>query len=359
MSLEYVQHLSNNLKRLYFEDPRYKNLRILIKEQCKDKTDGLVFAVRKNEIHIYYRGGRLLKITDKENKGAALKIYTNPNYAGADPNNEIAKWNEYDTSKDAAIWCDNLEKLKGYLTRFYQGKRGNDERLLQHMLELNNRDFNGEVVVIDNEYGVQKIATRFSHLDRKKKDNFGKFTKHELSILAERNLTPDEVLNMTDKELEDFRRDYKLCKVDLVALFKGDDGKYKICLIELKKGNGATGGPSGIKDHMRDFKLFTEVRKNDIVKSVENLIASKTSDKIDTIANYPAGGIELDKENIYISILCYDLSTNKKMENVENDIKQAYDEETKKILPHFYYNPRMEETKGDYTLRKEDLLHKV
>ena len=52
MSLEYVQHLSNNLKRLYFEDPRYKNLRILIKEQCKDKTDGLVFAVRKNEIHI-------------------------------------------------------------------------------------------------------------------------------------------------------------------------------------------------------------------------------------------------------------------------------------------------------------------
>lgn len=107
MSLEYVQHLSNNLKRLYFEDPRYKNLRILIKEQCKDKTDGLVFAVRKNEIHIYYRGGRLLKITDKENKGAALKIYTNPNYAGADPNNEIAKWNEYDTSKDAAIWCDN------------------------------------------------------------------------------------------------------------------------------------------------------------------------------------------------------------------------------------------------------------
>ena len=53
MSLEYVQHLSNNLKRLYFEDPRYKNLRILIKEQCKDKTDGLVFAVRKNEIHIY------------------------------------------------------------------------------------------------------------------------------------------------------------------------------------------------------------------------------------------------------------------------------------------------------------------
>lgn len=47
------------------------------------------------------------------------------------------------------------------------------------------------------------------------------------------------------------------------------------------------------------------------------------------------------------------------IENVENDIKQAYDEETKKILPHFYYNPRMKETKGDYTLRKEDLLHKV
>ena len=87
MALEYVQHLSEDLKRLYFEDERYESLLELIKEQCQDKTDGLVFAVRKNEIHIYYRGGRLLKITETGN-GNALKAYIDPEYADGDPDVE-------------------------------------------------------------------------------------------------------------------------------------------------------------------------------------------------------------------------------------------------------------------------------
>lgn len=354
----YIQHLLPELKQLYFNDERYIDLRNIIKEQCEKKEDGLVFAVRKNEIHIYYRGGRLLKITDTD-KGKTLKIYTDPKYAGdsKDPNNKIVQLNKEDTSKSAAVWCENLEKLKGYVADYYS-VQGNKERLLQHNLELNNRDFNGEVVIIDNEYGVRKIAALLTHLDRSNEETFCKFTDKELEILSRRKLTSEDVRAMSDKELDNLRLDYKLCKVDLVALFKGNDGKYKICLTELKKGNGATGGKAGIRDHIRDFKIFLKYRKEDIVKSVEKLIEYKTSKEIDTLANYLPSGIELDRENIYISILCYDLSSDKKRKNVENDIKQVFDEESKKILPYFYYNLDLEEDKDGYKLKKEVLLKK-
>lgn len=352
--LAYEQHLDENLKRLYFDDVRYKPLREIINEQCKDKDDGLIFAVRKNEIHIYYRGGRLLKISDMAN-GTVLKLYTDPKYAAdKGTNNEIAKLNAEDISKNASVWCDSLEKLKNCVARYYT-IHGNKERLLQHKLELNNRDFNGEVVIIDNEYGVRMHAAKLSHLDRSK-NTFGKFTDGELAILSERGLNKDTVLAMTDDELKQLKLEYKLCKVDLVALFKGDDGKYKICLTELKKENGATCGKAGIKDHIRDFKIFTGKRKDDIVKSVENLIKYKTNERIDTLLNYPENGIELDKENIYISILCYDLSTDNKIKNVENDIIQALNTD-KRILPYFHYNLCMKETKDyNYVLSKADLL---
>lgn len=351
--LDYEQHLSANLKRLYFEDTRYEPLRTLIKKQCKDKVDGLVFAVRKNEIHIYYRGGRLLKITETAN-GAALKIYTDPKYVGEGPDNEIDKLNAEDISNNASIWCDNLEKLKGYVVAYYVEHK-NKERHLQHMLELNNRDFKDDIIVIDNEYGVRMRASRLTHLDRANEETFGEFTDKELEILSQRGLDKDKVLAMTDDELARLKLEYKLCKVDLVALFKGDDRKYKICLTELKKGNASTGGKAGIKDHIQDFKIFTGARKNDIVRSVERLIEYKTSSEIDTIANYHADDFELDRDNIYITILCYDLSSDRKRNNVKNDILQVFDSEARVALPNFYYNLHMFENNG-YTLSKGDLL---
>ena len=88
---------------------------------------------------------------------------------------------------------------------------------------------------------------------------------------------------------------------------------------------------------------------------MENLIKYKTNKKIAAISNYPSGGIELEKENIYISILCYDLASERKIKNVEKEIMQTLDDETKRILPYFHYNLRMKET-DDYTLGKADLL---
>ena len=57
MPYDYEQYLSDKLQSLYFDSEQYSSLRKLIES---DKE--LVFAVRKNEIHIYYLGGRILKI---------------------------------------------------------------------------------------------------------------------------------------------------------------------------------------------------------------------------------------------------------------------------------------------------------
>lgn len=306
MALEYEQYL-DKLELLYCDDERYIQLRNLIQS---DKE--IIFAVRKDEIHIYYLGGRILKITKSYDR---LKFSFDSKYAkrqkGSDELNEygdiIKKLN--DNPYDVYLWIEHFDDLKRCMKYFRENISPNAERQLQQALELANRDFNGEVIVIDNEYGVREVHDRNS----------------------------------------------KLCKVDLVVLFKGDDGKYKICLTELKKGNGATGGKAGIKEHIQDFKVFTVKRKSDIVNSVENLIKYKTSKKIAAISNYPSGGIELDKDNIYISILCYDLASERKIKNVEKEIMQTIDDETKRILPYFHYNLRMKET-DDYTLSKADLL---
>lgn len=307
MALDYEQYLSIRLKSLYCNDERYTRLRELIKS---DKE--VVFAVRKDEIHVYYLGGRILKITKSNDK---LKFSFDWKYAkkkkGSDELNEHGEIIKTLTSNpyDVDLWVEHFDVLKRCMKNFRENVSHNAERQLQQALELENRDFNGEVVVVDNEYGVRELHIQSS----------------------------------------------KLCKVDLVVLFMGEDGKYKICLTELKKGDGATGGKAGIKDHIYDFKVFTGKRKDDIVKSVENLIKYKTSKEIAAIANYPENGIELDSDNIYISILCYDLSSERKIANVEKEITQALDDEAKRILPNFYYNLRMKERNG-YTLSKADLL---
>lgn len=351
MPLDYEQHLSGNLRKLYCETECYEPLRNIVREWCRDAGDGLVFAVRKNEIHIYYRGGKILEITEAK-RASALKICTDPKYAGDkdDPNNEIKRLNNSPLPKTESAWRERLNKLKSYIAPYQQSK---DERRLQHNLELNNRDFNDDVVIIDNEYGVRKYAALLTHLDKKGK-NYGEFTDKELEILAGRGLTRKQVLDMTDDEREQLRLDYKLCKVDLVALVKDVDGKYKICLIELKKGNDAIDGKAGIKDHMRDFKIFINERKADIVKSTENLIKYKTSKEIDTVSNYRSDEVVIDKENIFVSIVCYNLKSDKR-KSVKKAIDQSYSERYEIALPNFHYNLTKEED-STYKLHREDLL---
>lgn len=253
MALDYEQYLSEKLKALYFGNEKLCNLIQSDKE--------LIFAVRKDEIHIYYLGGRILKITKSYDK---LKFSFDWKYARKEKGSD--EFNEYsDTLKmlndnpyDVDLWIKHFKVLKHCMENFRKNVSHNAERQLQQELELANRDFNGEVIVVDNEYGVRQEHNRSS----------------------------------------------KLCKVDLVTIYK-DSGKYKICLVELKRGGGAIGGKAGIAEHIGDFDVFLKKRKPDIIASINNLIEYKKSNH--SLFNVPDGIKISEDTDICVSILCYDL----------------------------------------------------
>ena len=161
MALDYEQYLSNELKNFYFGD-QYRVLRERIQS---DKE--LVFSVRKDQIHIYYLGGRILRITKSYKK---LKLFFDIKYAKTKKRrgelNEyagiIAKLN--DNPHDIDLWMQHFDDLKRCIKMYRDNVYPQGERQLQQEIELENKDFSREVVVIDNEYGVREKRTKSSPL---------------------------------------------------------------------------------------------------------------------------------------------------------------------------------------------------
>lgn len=300
----YIQHLLPELKQLYFNDERYIDLRNFIASKCNDEV---VFAVRKNEIHIYYLGGRILKITKAYNY---LKLTIDLKYAkkqkGSDELNQygdtIKKLNSTsykDPKKVTKLWKKHWEDLKRCMEIYRKNVSHNDERQLQQKLELANRDFSNEVVVIDNEYGVRK----------------------------------------------EHKRSSKLCKVDLVTLYRNGE-KYKICLIELKFKDGAIDKKAGISDHIADFDVIVNARKRDVIESVNNLIEYKKLNG--SLYNVP-NDLKLSEDTeICASILCYNL------EDKEKASREISNGNKKGITFDLHFNLRLSDKR--LKLTKEDIL---
>lgn len=292
MALDYEQYLSDTLKNIYFGD-QYSVLREKIQS---DKE--LIFSVRKDQIHIYYLGGRILKITKSYNKP---KLYFDKKYAKkkkrSDELNEysgiIANLNS--NPYDVDLWMQHFDDLKRCIKMYRYNVYPQDERKLQQEIELANKDFSREVVVIDNEYGVREKRTK----------------------------------------------SVPLYKVDLVTLYE-DNGQYKICLVELKCGDGAIDKKSGIADHIKAFKTIITTRKADIIASVNNLIEYKKSNR--SLDNVPDDIILNEDTDICASILCYDLH-NKTVAQSEIEKGKAYITENGKYeLPFkLYHNLNLSE----------------
>lgn len=298
--LDYEQYLSRDLQTLYFDDERYQPLRELIQSDSE-----LVFSVRKDEIHIYYLGGRILKI---KKSGKRMRFAFDWKYAkkakGSDELNEygdIIK-NLNDNPFVAELWIAHFGVLKCCMKHYRENVSRNYERQLQQILELENRDFNGEVVVIDNEYGVREVHSRSS----------------------------------------------KLCKVDLVTLYK-DNGIYKICLVELKCGEGAIKGKAGINEHISDFETLINKRRADIIASVNNLLQYKKANH--SLYNMPEDMEISEDTKICASILCYDLPENQRTKTLS-----IIEKSRENITFDLHYNLTL--NSSYHKLSKKDILSK-
>lgn len=174
----------------------------------KDPT--LCLEIRQNYINIYYRGGNLIKIEEKDCYIASF----DKNYGIAE--NKVPKKELYDKS-EVEKWIEAIPFLKQSMD-FWFGAHPKEEREFQQLVL---RENNGCVIGNSTDYFIIDIEY----------DN------------------------------------HRGARFDLVAVeWKSDGaarklkGRYtpKLCFIEMKFGDGALKGESGVLPHIEKFKEYIE-----------------------------------------------------------------------------------------------------
>ena len=177
----------------------------------------LDMEIRENYINIYYRGGSLLKVTSAPRRAPGYVFTFNMNYACTEKC--LTRLNlplpTVTTAADATCWVDSVPALKDTMDLWF-GRHPKDERALQQLVVWENNDSpwaNGtDWFIVDIEYDNHQGA-RF--------DLVGLQWESDASA---RKLT------------------------------KGY--RPRLTIIEMKSGDGALSGTSGVKTHLSQFRTF-------------------------------------------------------------------------------------------------------
>lgn len=185
--------------------------------QVKSNRDKLCLEIRDGYINIYYKGGNLLKITQKK-KG--YSFHFDARYClNKDDDSNYEKLSGL-SSSSTQDYIDNFELMMVEMDSWL-GKHPKKERTFQHELLVNNTN------VIDIEYATP------------------------------RSKVTGEKLNM---------------RLDMLMV-EGD----KLIIVENKYGIGAISGNAGVKDHYDD--ICTLVNTSDVyeelLQSVKNIAKAK------------------------------------------------------------------------------------
>jgi len=187
------------------------------------KDDTLMLAIRENYINIYYRGGNILKITEK---AGVYETYFDKNY---DESELLVKHlpNPIASRGDAELWVDNISILKQTMD-FYFAKHQKPEREFQQLIA---RENNFSTVSNESEYFITDI----------------------------------EFADSTNKSRFD------MLAIQWPATGRKDGSNCKAALIEVKYGDGALGGKAGLEKHLSDIeKLTTDTQKyEDLLQTME------------------------------------------------------------------------------------------
>ena len=207
-------------------------------DTIKDDKD-LLFEVRKGFPIVYYLGCKIIGIRPYYKKQLSLSI--DSKYATLNRRRDGNEKQNYDEEAkklldemnknrfDYTFWKENLKNVKRIIGRYRDNVAPNEERKKQQRIAKANNDFDGEVIIFDTEYGVRKEPVTSS----------------------------------------------KLCKIDMTGVCKNDRGKYDITVIELKVGDGAVEGTAGVGEHIKDFGIILNSRKDDLKQSILNIFEIK------------------------------------------------------------------------------------
>ena len=193
------------------------------------KDPELSFEIRmKNEVMIYHHKDRILTIHFSKGK-PSIDILSEKYYKNATPPSISFK---YDDLEETLMQTDQLRRYFKEAKRLVDTYKSGLEFEVQQNIALGNRSFNNRFVVVDMEWQLPQS-------DIKKEERIIK-TRFDLVVVDTK---------------------------------KNDMGENDIYLGELKVGMGATGGKSGIEDHVNKTEKFISNAKacaalRDDVKSI-------------------------------------------------------------------------------------------
>ncbi len=186
----------------------------------KDHT--LMLAIRKNYINIYYRGGNILRVTERSKKYTA-DFDENYNLSDKEiPNSPAA----ITSQNDSQNWVDSFAQRKNMMDEYFS-KRGKAEREFQQLVARENTN---STISKSCEYYITDIEVTDPGLAR-------------FDITAMRWLTKDR-----------------------------KNGKCRAALFEMKYSDGALGGKAGLLKHLKDMETFVK-DKSRYKKLLETMVS--------------------------------------------------------------------------------------
>lgn len=210
------------LDDIFFQDLLYGTLSTLLDYVTEDPS--LDFQIRDNYINIYFRGGNILKVTKKD---TVYEYFFDKEYF---KRNKINSKDKLFEVMNKNLWNDYFPEAKQVMNRFF-GPTGNEEREYQ------------QLVVRDNNISSLANGTDFFIID----------VEYTYPSVGTLDLVAVEWLSEGPKRR--FPAKYK----------------PKLYIIEMKYGDKALIGKSGLKSHQDQYhhlvsnESFLEQFKNEMI----------------------------------------------------------------------------------------------
>jgi hypothetical protein len=188
----------------------------------KDHT--LMIAIRESYINIYYRGGNILRIQEQNKSFYRASFDKNYNFPGQElPDSPATITNKEDSDK----WVSSFATRKNMMDEYFS-KHSKPEREYQQVIARENND---STISNESEYFISDIEFADSELGAR------------FDLLGIRWLTSQ----------------------------RKNGNKCKAAFMEMKYGDGALEGTSGLLKHLQDFDTFISGnRYHDLLVTMES-----------------------------------------------------------------------------------------
>jgi len=219
----------------------------------------LVLHLRNNYMNIYYRSGNVAKI-EGENR-----VDINENYFISKKEEDYCRDKDKKTSIDDRKHNDLILKRDKAKQLFKEGDYKEYFELMKKTM-LNYWDYKG-MLKREDEGDVQQRICSSNKYDSKESAYTIIDLEHEVSVNADFGYKGESPFSIKDKKTNP--------RFDIVAVRKSDG---QLLVMELKKGNKALEGPSGMHDHVDSFlhtiKETAEAEKS-FVEEMEYVLMQK------------------------------------------------------------------------------------